>query len=259
MADTNKLKPEYPNGPLIGLLAGIFLIFVFILLGAKYGERTVDVVVGSLLGFGSIVCFFIWFRTKSVGYLVFMLWQGLMGVRNLLSLSDPTLVLIYRIIIIPILLVWLYMIFTKKITWHYRKILELAARPVNETADGFTPRPYPAGEAQYSKEEIIGFGNFMAKNLAAFPYVEKDRVLLIISRKEPLDFLSLRREYDKETYVSFDYNGNVVVNIAKKEYDKYKEEFTFDQLCESLSNLFKQFLHEYQNGDLKSITETLKR
>ena len=104
MEESKKLKPQNPSGPLIGLLIGIILVVVFIVLGVSYGERTVDLTAGSLLGLGAILCFFIWFRTKNVGYMVFMFWMGLMAVRNLLSLTDPTLVLIYRIIIVPILL-----------------------------------------------------------------------------------------------------------------------------------------------------------
>lgn len=252
--DTNsKLKPENQNGPLIGLALGIVLITIFVLIGIFFGERIVDIVVGSLLALGAIFTFFIWYRTRNIGYLIFMLWLGLMSVRNLLSLQDPTLVLAYRIIIIPLLLLWLYVIFTGKITWHYRKILELAAKSVDGTADGFTPRPFPAGKAHYSKKDIIEFGKFLSKHLIAFPYAEANRVLLVISRKEPLDFLSLRRNYEDDTYVSFDFEGNMAVNIAKKEYDKYKEEITFDKLCQSLGKVFKEFLEWYIEGKSEKI------
>ena len=258
MEKTSKLKPENQSGPIFGLVIGILLIAGFVLMGILFGEKTVDRIAGSLMALCSLFCFFIWYRTRNVGYLIFMLWQGLMGVRNLLSLQDPTLVLSYRIIIVPLVLLWLYVIFTGKITWHYRKILELAANPVAGTADGFTPRPFPAGVAHYSKEDIIGFGKFLSKNLVAFPYVESNRILLILSRNEPLDFLSLRRNYRDETYLSFDWEGNVAVNIARREYEKFKEELTFDQLCQSLAALFKKMLELYKRNELRELRQLLK-
>jgi len=69
--------------------------------------------------------------------------------------------------------------------------------------------------------------------------------------------LLLKRGYKKDTYVTFDFNGNVSVNIAKKDYQKYKEEFTFDQLCSSLGNLFIEFLELYLKGKSREIIDKL--
>lgn len=135
---------------------------------------------------------------------------------------------------------------SKRINWRYREILELAAKPVDESADGFTPRPFPAGEAQYTKEEIIGFTKFMIKHVIAYPFAEESRVVLVVPENMFAYMLLLKRGYEKDTYVTFDFRGNVSVNIAKKDYRKYKEEFTFDQLCSSLGNLFIEFLELYQ-------------
>ncbi len=148
---------------------------------------------------------------------------------------------------------------SKRIAWRYREILELAAKPIDESADGFTPRPFPAGTAQYSKEEILGFTKFMIKHVIAYPFVEKDRIVLVIPENMFAYMLLLKRGYKKDTYVTFDFDGNVTVSIAKKDYQKYKEEFTFDQLCSSLGNLFIEFLELYQKNQSHEIINRLNR
>ena len=50
------------------------------------------------------------------------------------------------------------------------------------------------------------------------------------------------------TYVSFDSDGTVEVNISEKDYRKYKDEYTFDQLCASLGDLFTGFLELFKEN-----------
>ena len=80
---------------------------------------------------------------------------------------------------------------------------------------------------------------------------------MVISTSELKDIFLLRKTYINDTFVSFDFNGRVTVNIAKKEYDKYKEEFTFDELCTSLGSLFIEFLKLFQNSDSIRILERI--
>jgi hypothetical protein len=146
---------------------------------------------------------------------------------------------------------------SKRINWRHREILELAAYPVEESGDGFTPRAFPAGGASYTKEEIIRFSKFMIKHVIAYPFIEEKRVVLVIPENMFLYMLLLKRRYKKDTYVTFDFDGNVAVTIAKKDYQKYKEELTFDRLCASLGNLFIEFLGLYQIGKGREIIEKL--
>ena len=151
----------------------------------------------------------------------------------------------------------IFVLSSKRINWRYREILELAANPVDESADGFTPRAFPAGEAQYTKEDIIGFTKFMIKHVIAYPFIEENRVVLVVPENMFAYMLLLKRGYKRDTHVTFDFKGNVSVTIAKKDYQKYKEEFTFDQLCASLGNLFKEFLELYQKGKSREIIDKL--
>ncbi len=146
-----------------------------------------------------------------------------------------------------------YISFSKKIKPRYRQVLELAAKPIDGTADGFTPRPFSVGHASYSKEEIVGFARYLTKKLVAINYFEKDSIFLVIQTSELSYIRLLKPSIQNQTYVCFDYSGKVTVNIAKKDYKKYKQELTFDQLCESLGNLFKSFLDHYKKGETEKI------
>ena len=60
-----------------------------------------------------------------------------------------------------------------------------------------------------------------------------------------------------DSYVAFNYDGTVAVNIARKDYQKYKEEYTFDELCHALGDLFRRFLEYYRDGKEEKILEEL--
>lgn len=151
--------------------------------------------------------------------------------------------------IIPVsllLIIYLVFLFRKKYTFRYRNILELAAKPVNDTSDGFTPRPFPVGKSKYTKDDLTGFGKFLSENLIAFPYIDAKGLILVINSSGKFWFQ--KPKLNKDTYIVFDYNGSVSVNITKKDYNRYNEELTFDQLCTSLGELFKRFLKYYLNN-----------
>jgi len=161
------------------------------------------------------------------------------------------------IVLVPLGLLTLFVRFSKIVMPHCRQILELAARPVVEMNDGFTPRPFPAGSVNYTREEILGFAKYLGKQLIAINYLDEDRVFLVIEANE-MNLIKLRKpDFQRETYISVDFSGNVSVNIAKKDYNKYKDELTFDQLCTSLADLFKTFLYHYVNGEPHKIMEII--
>lgn len=63
--------------------------------------------------------------------------------------------------------------------------------------------------------------------------------------------------YENETWILFDYDGNVTVHISKKDYLEYKETLSFDQLCESMGNLFKEFFELFLKGEEIRIIDKL--
>ena len=151
------------------------------------------------------------------------------------------------------LFAFILVLFSKRINWRYKEILQLAARPVSGTADGFTPRPFPTGTAEFSREEAKGLARYLKKNMVAYPFIEEDRVVLVIPEYMWVYLLFFRRNFQSDTYVSFTDSSQVSVRIAESDYRKYREELTFDQLCSSLGNLFKQFLQWYREGTPEKI------
>ena len=257
MESENKLKPVDRYAPLGGLLGGIILIIFFAIIWKNYGESTVDKIAGILMAVGALLNFIIWFSTKNLGYFSFMSWQLLMAIRLLMGWEDVVLVTTYRIVIVIPVAFFLYSIFSKRMNWHYNKLLELAAKPVKDSMNGFTGRPYPAGNISIGNEELNKFGKLLAKNLVAFPYRERNKFILVISKNVLWDFLFLRKDYQNVTHISIDASGNMAVNIARKDYNNYKEEITFDHLCESLGEIFKNFIKLYREGKSKEILTTL--
>ena len=126
-----------------------------------------------------------------------------------------------------------------------KRIFKTAARTVYSATNGFTSRPYSAGQAEYTKEQIIGFTYYLSGQKIAFPvYKEKGIYLTFSMRRSPLSI----HEPSEISYVYFDYKGKIIVHISETDYRRYKAELTFDQLCESMSDVFKRFLNHYINN-----------
>lgn len=166
--------------------------------------------------------------------------------------------LIFSIVSAFFLFAFIGLLFSRRLEWRYKEIMQLAAKPVTGTADGFTPRPFPTGPAEFTREDAIGLARYLKKNVIAFPFIEPDRVVLVIPEYMWSYMLSLKRNYDKGTYVAFSDSEQVTVRIAEKDYRKYKEELTFDELCASLGLLFKQFMAWYREGAQEKIFGLLK-
>jgi hypothetical protein len=140
---------------------------------------------------------------------------------------------------------------------YFPTLLERAAKTVNDTNDGYSARPYPSAKRQYSKDEIVTFAEYLNKKLIAVSYIDNDRVILVFSNGMFQYIPFLKPNLQKVTYVSFDYEGNSSIYISKKDYRKYKEELTFDQLCHSFSDIVLKFFHYFCKGEYENIIEML--
>ena len=135
-----------------------------------------------------------------------------------------------------------------------RKLFDLAASSIEETKNGFTSRPFSLGTVEHSREEIIGFARFLkTKNISTFNVSEKSVTIFFSMGVSPLSNPDLQ----KVSYVSFDSDNNLSVHISQKDYRQYREQFTFDQLCFSLGNVFKRFLEYYKNNNETRILDEL--
>ncbi len=155
------------------------------------------------------------------------------------------------------LVAFIVVLFSKRINWRYKEILQLAAKPVTSTSDGFTCRPFPTGPAEFTRQDAVGLARYLRKQMIAFPFIEPDRIVLVIPQYMWNYLLFLKRNYEQGTYVAFSDSGQVVVRIAKNDYHKYQEELTFDQLCVSLGDLFKRFMQWHREETPEKILRLL--
>ena len=137
---------------------------------------------------------------------------------------------------------------------HYRKILELAAKGVSGTENGFTSRPYPVGKMQYNLDEIVHLARFLAKKQVAVPRIEENRVLLLFSADS---LVSSENEREDQSSVVFYRSGEVTVHISRSDYSRFREQLTFEELCDSVARVFYQFLETFRNGQGQRIIKEL--
>jgi hypothetical protein len=162
---------------------------------------------------------------------------------------DPEIIFLFFLILF--FWAWIMILFfTKKIKWRGREVLEMTAGPVEETGSGYTTRPLPAGKTEFTPRQIGQFAQFAKRHLIAVPYTGKDKIVFVpvITGREFAFIMGLKNDYVDETWVAFDLNGDVSVNISHRDYLNYNEELSFDQLCESLGNLFIEFIEMFQSG-----------
>jgi len=158
------------------------------------------------------------------------------------------------------LLVWLlYLAFKRKTKWKGREVLELAARNVKVESDSFTSRPHPVGKMGYTETEAGNFSTFLRKNLVAFPYFEENRIVIVpVSMGREFGALIWKfNDYRNNTWVSFDKDGNIAVNISKQDYMNYKADLSFDQMCNSLASIFIHFMELHKKGQEIRIIDEL--
>ena len=148
--------------------------------------------------------------------------------------------------------IWtIYLIATKKAKWRGREIMELAALNVDLSDDAFTGRPRPVGSVEVPNRKLRDFAEFLKRNLIAMPFIEENRIVFL-PMKEGWDsgvyIFRKPKDYTDRTWISFDFDGNVTVNISQSDYLQYQEDLSFDQLCSSLGNIFIEFLELFSSG-----------
>lgn len=253
MIETSKLKFTQKEM----FIFTLSLIIILIISSIFYGEQGFYWVFGSVQLLMFLIHLIVLIKTGNFLYSVLSLFYLFM----FLTFFPPFISLSMRPFFAGAAAVFLVgmigVLVSKKINWRYREILELAARPVEGTADGFTPRPFPSGSADYTRKDVLELADFCKRYVIAYPFIEKERVVFVIPRVMWTFMLGIKRNYDIETYVAFSDSGHVSVRMAKSDYQVYKQELTFDQLCASLGNVFKEFIRLYRNGEKNKILEWL--
>ena len=241
----------------IGLALGPILIVAFL----WGGVEGAFFVIAGVEFLALVIMVNLLIRTKNSAYLlmalafllitVFALFIAIYGLEQ----SREQVVPLAAGVIVAAILI-LYIVFTRKIKWRTREMLELAAMPVNETKNGYTERPHPMGKVVGTKEEISAFALFLQKHLIAMPHVENEETFFSLTSRYSKQ-IGMKRGYKDESWVSFSNDGRVNVYIPKGDYLLYKDAFSFDQLCTNLGNLFIDFFELYKNGDSIRIIDRL--
>jgi hypothetical protein len=103
-----------------------------------------------------------------------------------------------------------------------------------------------------------GFARFMRKNLIAIPIFENDKTVFSINLSK-FRLLFYNTDYSEDSWVAFDNEDNVIVNISSRDYQQYRDVYAFDQVCANLGKLFIEFLEDYKKDQSLKILDKLDR
>jgi len=256
MYPMRKLKPDRSIGGLIPVL-GMLAIFG---LSTLLFDITVGLFTGAvMIWIYGLYTLFVFVRMGNLGHLVVCGYCVFLGIMALLASQsietgrDPDIKFqvawISGVIFFGVLII--YLAATKKIKWRGREIFELAAEPVDLVGDGYTPRPRPIGKVEFTKQEILAFARFAAKNLISIVYYGPRQVTLVpVKMGDEYTYpFRLSGSYHEATWINFDFEGEVSVHIAQKDYLDFQELLDFDKLCESLGQLFVEFAELHRKGE----------
>ena len=249
-----KLKADRDIAGLIPAIIALAILAVFsILYGFKIGAAALSI----FLLLYSLFSLLAYYRTRNHVYSLGFLYQVLAALListsefGMFPLNDEKYYKLLSIIVLALIIMLIYLMATRKAKWKGREVLELAARSIEPLPDGFTERPKPAGTARYTRDELMGFAEYLQRNLVAMPYLEDNRIVFVPAKMgdEFRYVMSPQRFRLEKTWIAFDFSGNVTVMISKKDYLQYKEELSFDQLCENMGSVFIRFLEYFKKGE----------
>ncbi|UCF65780.1 MAG: hypothetical protein JSW33_08095 [bacterium] len=229
----------------------IIFLFLFAIAFEASLTGTLGIIAWAFGAFFIFWGFIDYYRTRLVTYLIIGLLFGTGTWHALLAFNrvGPFSLITYLVQLVAVIF---FFIFTGPILRHSlrlnrnaRQIFRLAADGVHDKSEGFTPRPFNVGKLETSPDELEGFGRFLNGKQIIQLFSQKDKTFLAFSMGiSPLSNPDLQ----KVSYVSFSKDQSMAVHVSGYDYHRYREELTFDQICEALANLFMRFLHYYQEG-----------
>lgn len=248
-----------------GIIFPVGSLLTFFIVVSLAGFGPAFYVLGSIYLAASLSPLLTFWRTQNAGFLAvagFQIFAGLVCVSAppaIVDKSEVGAIPLFLVGMYAFMLVSGYQLFNRKLRWRGQEVFELAAMPIEDIGDSFTARPRPAGQVSISKTEMIRFVDFITTNLIAFAFPEENRIVfvLILPGKETPYLLGLKKDYLDDTWVAIDFDGNISVNITEKDYLLFKQDLDFDQLCQSLGNVFVEFLELSQQGKEPQIIDRM--
>lgn len=249
----SKLKRRVPLC-LVVLLAMYCLMFSHDITGDKHQNRWLFFMVL----FGSLLLFPV-LRSRRPKLILITCVAIPLSIVSLYSFSDflvfePNVYTIAMPVFLPLIL-WSQVYFAQKTA--FENMLELAGRAVRGDSDGYSGRPFPTGQFQYTRDEAKTYAKWLFRKGIATDYLYEDRIILVFGPRFFYFLPFLKPDLEKCTYAVLDFEGNITVRIAEMHYRLYKEELTFDQLCLSFAELIMLYFRFHKEGQPFSMKREL--
>jgi hypothetical protein len=249
------MKYLKPDRKITGLIPVIVLYVVFALTSVIFGVEVGFDVTGVFVLFYALGILLEYRRTINSYYLVSFsylflgsIWLFIFEPRMLKHYGGQftSTALIIMVLIIFLALWLLFLLFTKKLKWKGREVMELIARGAEESEDGFTERPRPCGKLNATRLELDEYVTYLRKNLIFLVVREVDQYVLVPVKMGNEFRHLLRVNYEQYTWITINHAGEIRVHISKEDYLDYKVNLSYDQLSENLGNLVSHFFKEFQ-------------
>ncbi|MDX2444874.1 MAG: hypothetical protein QNK30_13845 [Bacteroidales bacterium] len=186
------------------------------------------------------------FGTSTWHSLSYFLFPGRPPISNLIHILVNVLFII---------LFWPRLSAQERLVTNARRLLNLASSMINDTSGGFTSRPYSGGKISISNMDLKGFIKFMEGKYIVKAYVKEDVYFLGFSMGvSPI----IEDDPLKISHVLIDREKNLSVRISAFDYKRYKMSLNFDHLCQSMTEVFVQFIEYYKQGREDRIINELK-
>ncbi len=253
-----KLRPPVVSPELI---SGISVVVVFGLLILFWGVKPAFAFVAAVEYMVAVLLLLQFLNTKNIYLLILTFVLLFIGIfLTLIAIygldARPKILKGFSTLVMGSVVLVIILNYNRKLKWRSRELLELAAMPVNETMNGFTNRPYSVGKIDCSSHALHSFADFISRNLIAITIKDGRRFVFSLDNSMGAR-AGLKKNYKDDTWVSFDEEGNILVNISHNDYMKYRDSYSFDQLCDSLGQLFVEFFEQYRKGEGYRVIERL--
>jgi len=195
---------------------------------------------------------FVFIFTKRTNNILFALIAGSLSYSYFTDYKGKT----FTIPFIVMLCIGLYFQYLNtRFLANYYQILRLAATRINSIEDGFTNRPLPVGNHNSTKPELIKFAKFLKRECIANYLEVESGIYLILTGWHVLKIKDSK--ISKQSYLFFNNSGEISVNIIRKDYDQYENQFTFHELCKTIGEIYGEFLEFYKNNESIKIVKII--
>jgi hypothetical protein len=143
--------------------------------------------------------------------------------------------------------------------WRGRDLFELIARNVDTEANGFTSRPHPVGNIECTRYELISFVKYLQSKLVGLVLIDDKKIYLVPVKSGHEYSMIFKSGYRllEGSWISFQDDGQISVQISKADYLDYMEPLSFNQLCKSMGEQYIEFFTQYKNGEEIRIIDKL--